>query len=115
MIAHGFADAVNLRGVSWRVASWLGHFHRSCSASSSGRPAVIPHSLGPLSARPLGARDDGQRASGGSGWHDSGDEHNPAAGRLFERLGSRCEPRLVEADWFRGEWTSVRIYAMLHR
>jgi hypothetical protein len=29
---------------------------------------------------------------------------------LLERLGFRCEARLVEADWFKGEWTTLRIY-----
>jgi type VI protein secretion system component VasK len=33
--------------------------------------------------------------------------------RLLERLGFRCEARLVEADWFKGEWSTLRIYAML--
>jgi RimJ/RimL family protein N-acetyltransferase len=41
------------------------------------------------------------------------DDRNVAAHRLFERLGFRCEARLVEADWFKGEWTTVRTYAML--
>jgi RimJ/RimL family protein N-acetyltransferase len=34
---------------------------------------------------------------------------------LFERLGFRCEARLVEADWFKGEWSTLRLYAMLDR
>jgi hypothetical protein len=32
---------------------------------------------------------------------------------LLERLGFRCEARLVEADWFKGEWTTLRIYGLL--
>lgn len=43
------------------------------------------------------------------------DDRNLAVGRLFERLGFRCEARLVEADWFKGEWSTLRIYAMLNR
>lgn len=43
------------------------------------------------------------------------DDRNTAVQRLFERLGFRCEARLVEADWFKGEWTTVRTYAMLGR
>lgn len=43
------------------------------------------------------------------------DDRNGAVGRLFERLGFRCEARLVEADWFKGEWSTLRIYAMLNR
>jgi len=43
------------------------------------------------------------------------DDRNLPFGRLFERLGFRCEARLVEADWFKGEWSTLRIYAMLNR
>jgi len=35
--------------------------------------------------------------------------------RLLERLGLRCEGRLVEADWCKGEWWPLRIYAILRR
>ena len=41
------------------------------------------------------------------------DDRNHAVHRLLERVGFRCEARLVEADWFKGEWTTVRIYAAL--
>jgi RimJ/RimL family protein N-acetyltransferase len=43
------------------------------------------------------------------------DDRNGAVGRLFERLGFRCEARLVEADWFKGEWSTLRVYATLNR
>ena len=43
------------------------------------------------------------------------DDRNAAVHRLFERHGFRCEARLVEADWFKGEWTTLRIYAVLRR
>ncbi len=43
------------------------------------------------------------------------DDRNLAVHRLFERLGFRCEARLVEADWFKGEWTTLRVYALLRR
>jgi RimJ/RimL family protein N-acetyltransferase len=43
------------------------------------------------------------------------DDRNAGVHRLFERLGFRMEARLVEADWFKGEWTTVRIYALLRR
>jgi RimJ/RimL family protein N-acetyltransferase len=43
------------------------------------------------------------------------DDRNLAVHRLFERLGFRCEARLVEADWFKGEWSTLRIYALLRR
>ena len=43
------------------------------------------------------------------------DDRNHAVHRLLERLGFRCEARLVEADWFKGEWTTLRAYAVLAR
>ena len=43
------------------------------------------------------------------------DDRNVPVRRLLERLGFRCEGRLVEADWFKGEWSTLRIYAMLDR
>ena len=41
------------------------------------------------------------------------DDRNLAVHRLLERLGFRCEARLVDADWFKGEWTTLRVYAIL--
>jgi len=41
------------------------------------------------------------------------DDRNAGVHRVLERLGMRCEARLVEADWFKGEWTTLRIYALL--
>ena len=43
------------------------------------------------------------------------DDRNRAVHRLFERLGFRREARVVEADWFKGEWTTPRVYAILRR
>jgi RimJ/RimL family protein N-acetyltransferase len=43
------------------------------------------------------------------------DDRNIPVHRLLERLGFRCEARLIEADWFKGEWTTLRIYAYLRR
>jgi RimJ/RimL family protein N-acetyltransferase len=43
------------------------------------------------------------------------DDRNVGVHRLFERLGFRCEARLVEADWFKGGWTTLRVYAILRR
>jgi len=43
------------------------------------------------------------------------DDRNVAVHRLFERLGFRCEARLVEADWFKGEWSTLRVFAVLRR
>ncbi len=43
------------------------------------------------------------------------DDRNVPVLRLLERLGFRCEARLVEADWVKGEWTTLRLYAVLDR
>jgi RimJ/RimL family protein N-acetyltransferase len=43
------------------------------------------------------------------------DDRNVPVRRLLERLGFRCEARLVESDWFKGEWSTLRVYAMLDR
>jgi RimJ/RimL family protein N-acetyltransferase len=43
------------------------------------------------------------------------DDRNTAVHRVLERLGFRCEARLVEAEWFKDEWTTLRIYAVLAR
>ena len=41
------------------------------------------------------------------------DDRNEAAQRLLAQVGLREEGRLVEADWFKGEWTTLRLYAVL--
>jgi RimJ/RimL family protein N-acetyltransferase len=43
------------------------------------------------------------------------DDRNFAVHRLLERLGFRCEARFVEADWFKGEWSTLRVFAILRR
>jgi RimJ/RimL family protein N-acetyltransferase len=43
------------------------------------------------------------------------DDRNLAVHRLLEGLGFRCEARLVEADWFKGEWSTLRVFAVLAR
>ena len=43
------------------------------------------------------------------------DDRNAPMQRLCDRLGMRQEARLVEADRFKGEWTTLRIYAVLAR
>ena len=43
------------------------------------------------------------------------DGRNKSAQRLLERLGFRLEARLIEADWYKGEWTTLRIYAVLRQ
>jgi RimJ/RimL family protein N-acetyltransferase len=43
------------------------------------------------------------------------DDRNRAAQRVFERLGFRPEARFVDADWFKGEWCTLCVYALLAR
>jgi RimJ/RimL family protein N-acetyltransferase len=47
--------------------------------------------------------------------HAEADDRNFAIHRLLVRLGFRCEARLVEADWFKGEWATLRVYGLLRR
>jgi RimJ/RimL family protein N-acetyltransferase len=41
------------------------------------------------------------------------DERNDPSVRLVGRLGMRLEARLVENEWFKGQWTTELDYAML--
>ena len=41
------------------------------------------------------------------------DDRNVAVHRVLEHAGFRLEARLVDADWCKGEWTTVRIFARL--
>lgn len=41
------------------------------------------------------------------------DERNTASVRVVERRGFRREARLVESEWFKGEWSTLLIYALL--
>jgi len=43
------------------------------------------------------------------------DERNTASTRLLERLGFRQEATFVEGEWFKGEWTTLEVFAMLDR
>lgn len=43
------------------------------------------------------------------------DERNTASARLLERLGFRKEATFVEGEWFKGEWTTLEVFAMLDR
>lgn len=42
------------------------------------------------------------------------DERNLAVHRLFEHLGFCCEA-VWSKHWFKGEWSSLRVYAHLRR
>lgn len=41
------------------------------------------------------------------------DERNTASARVAERLGFRLEARFVDSEWFKGEWTTLLVYALL--
>ena len=41
------------------------------------------------------------------------DERNTSSARVAERLGFRREARLVESEWFKGEWATLLVYALL--
>lgn len=41
------------------------------------------------------------------------DERNTASARVVERLGFRREARLVDSEWFKGEWSTLLVYALL--
>jgi len=41
------------------------------------------------------------------------DERNTASARVAERIGMRLEARLVQNEWFKGEWSTELVYAML--
>jgi RimJ/RimL family protein N-acetyltransferase len=41
------------------------------------------------------------------------DARNGPSARVLERLGMRQEAHFVEDDWFKGEWTSTLVYAIL--
>lgn len=43
------------------------------------------------------------------------DARNAPVARLLRRVGMRQESSQVEADWFKGEWTTLDGYAVLHR
>jgi RimJ/RimL family protein N-acetyltransferase len=43
------------------------------------------------------------------------DERNDASARVARRLGMRQEARLVENEWFKGEWSTELDFAMLAR
>ncbi|HEX6682905.1 MAG TPA: GNAT family protein [Candidatus Limnocylindrales bacterium] len=42
------------------------------------------------------------------------DERNEASARVLRRLGMRQEARLVENEWFKGEWSTEIDFAVLH-
>ncbi|WP_210480253.1 GNAT family N-acetyltransferase [Naasia sp. SYSU D00948] len=43
------------------------------------------------------------------------DARNAPSARVLERLGMRLEGHFVEDDWFKGEWSSTLVYALLER
>lgn len=52
------------------------------------------------------------------GWHRVEgicDDRNEKSAALMTRLGMRLEATFVEADWCKGEWVTLRHYAILNR
>ncbi len=43
------------------------------------------------------------------------EQRNTGSARVLEKLGMRCEARLVENEWVKGEWQSELVYAILAR
>lgn len=43
------------------------------------------------------------------------DARNTAVAAVLRRVGMRQEARAIEADWFKGEWTTLDTWAMLER
>jgi len=43
------------------------------------------------------------------------DERNTASARLLERLGFRHEATYVDGEWFKEEWSTLVVYALLDR
>jgi RimJ/RimL family protein N-acetyltransferase len=41
------------------------------------------------------------------------DDRNRPVQRLLENLRFRCEARHIDADWFKNEWSTLRVYAIL--
>jgi RimJ/RimL family protein N-acetyltransferase len=41
------------------------------------------------------------------------DDRNTASARVVERLGFRREARLIDSEWFKGEWATLLVYALL--
>ncbi|POH60939.1 GNAT family N-acetyltransferase [Arthrobacter glacialis] len=57
-------------------------------------------------------------AFGHFGWHRVEgicDDRNEKSAALMTRLGMRQEATFVEADWCKGEWVTLRHYAILNR
>lgn len=43
------------------------------------------------------------------------DERNTASARLLERLGFRHEATFIDGEWFKDEWSTLLVYAILDR
>jgi RimJ/RimL family protein N-acetyltransferase len=43
------------------------------------------------------------------------DSRHTASGRVLQRVGMRKEAEFVEDDWFKGEWSSTTVFAILQR
>jgi RimJ/RimL family protein N-acetyltransferase len=43
------------------------------------------------------------------------DARNGASAAVARRLGMRLEATHVDAEWFKGEWSTTQVFAMLDR
>jgi RimJ/RimL family protein N-acetyltransferase len=66
-----------------------------------------------IATEALGAVVDGLFAAGAHRVWAQCDARNAAVRRVFGRLGMRREATLLDADWFKGEWTTVETFAQL--
>jgi RimJ/RimL family protein N-acetyltransferase len=74
--------------------------HQSCGIATEALSMVVGHLINDLDLHRVYAETD---------------DRNTAVHRLFDRLDFRREARLVEADWHKGEWTTVIIHGLLGR
>lgn len=90
---------------------WHSAEHRSGEIGYVFHPDVEGHGYATEACRPLLAL-----AFDGLGLHRVTarlDERNDASAAVARRLGMRQEARLVENEWFKGEWTNELDFALL--
>jgi RimJ/RimL family protein N-acetyltransferase len=95
------------------VLFWTSAEHRSGEIGYVLNPAYHGHGYATEAAQALLAL-----AFDGLGLHRviaRLDERNDASAAVLRRLGMRQEARLVENEWFKGEWTNELDFAILSR
>lgn len=106
---------VELRGTGEVVGDLVLFWH-----SDADRHAEVGYVLHP-DHEGRGYATEAVRALVGLAFDDAGahrvttriDERNTASVRLVERLGFRQEARFVDAEWFKGEWSTMLVHALL--